>query len=154
MQMEGVTMRITLTAPMFDTLKLYPLSIAGIAAGDPIVVERRSGGKFTATVNTQQHATPWYRLQFIRQATSVDVAEEQSPLRVSPNPIDGGSVNIEFPEGATRVRVSTVTGSEMLMHAVSGTNVSLDVSALSTGVYLVSVLNGAAVLGTTTILIR
>lgn len=154
MQMEGVSMRITLTAPLFDTLKLYPLSNAGVATSAPIVVERRSGGKFTATVNTQQHATPWYRLQFIRQATSVDGSENQSFMRVSPNPIEGGIVKLEFPDGASRVRINDVTGAEVFARSVSGTSVSVDVSMLSSGVYLVSVLNGTSVLGTTTILIR
>lgn len=154
MQMEGVTMRITLTAPLFDTLKLYPLTNAGLAAGAPIVVERRAGGKFTATVNTQLQATPWYRLQFIRQATSVDVADEATQLQVSPNPVEGGNVNVQLPEGSTRVRVSDVTGAEMFVHSVSGTNVKMDVSTLPTGVYMVTVLDWTSVLGTTTIVIR
>ncbi|MBK6290853.1 MAG: carbohydrate binding domain-containing protein [Candidatus Kapabacteria bacterium] len=154
MQMEGVTMRITLTAPLFDTLKLYPLTSAGVSSGAPIIVDRRSGGKFTATINTEQYATPWYRLVFVRQATSVDVAEESNGVRVSPNPIDGGNLNIEFPVGASRVRVSDVTGAEVLVHAVTGTNVSMDVSRLPAGAYMVTVLNGTTVLGTTPIIVR
>ncbi|MBK7413627.1 MAG: T9SS type A sorting domain-containing protein [Ignavibacteria bacterium] len=111
-------------------------------------------GKFTATINTEQYATPWYRLVFVRQATSVDVAEESNGVRVSPNPIDGGNLNIEFPVGASRVRVSDVTGAEVLVHAVTGTNVSMDVSRLPAGAYMVTVLNGTTVLGTTPIIVR
>lgn len=154
MQMEGVSMRITLTAPLFDSLRVQPLGNDGRPKGQPIAVDRKSGGKFTINVNTQQFATPWYRLEFVRQSTGVDVANDMSQLLVSPNPIDGGIVKMVYPEGATRVRVSDVTGAEMFTRSVTGTFVSMDVSALTTGVYLVSVLDSTSVLGTTTILIR
>ena len=154
MQMEGATMRITITAPLFDTLKIYPLANSGVSSGLPLIVDRKVGGKFTATLNTQQYATPWYRLEFVGQTTKVEEVGENNEIVVSPNPAESGTVSVYVTETDSQIRVYSVTGEEVLRHAVAGTNVSMDVSTLPAGVYVVSVLNGASVRGSTTLLIR
>ncbi len=154
MQMEGATMRITITAPLFDTLKIYPLTSSGVSSGLPLIVDRKAGGKFTATLNTQQYATPWYRLEFIGQTTSVEEVGENAGIVVSPNPAESGTVSVTVTGNDSQIRVYNVTGVEVLRQAVAGTNVSMDVSTLPTGVYVVSVLNGTSVRGSTALLIR
>ncbi|MBC8124312.1 MAG: carbohydrate binding domain-containing protein [Candidatus Kapabacteria bacterium] len=154
MMMEGVSMRITLTAPLFDSLVIQPLGNDGKAKGTSIPVERKTGGRFTINVNTQQYATPWYRLEFSRQATSVDEYSGSSPIRISPNPIVNGQLTIRFPEGATRIRLFDVTGVEVANENVSGTYSSIDMSKLTTGAYFVSVYRDNTVIGTSTVLVR
>lgn len=154
MQMEGATMRFTITAPLFDTLKIHPLTSSGASSGVPLIVERKTGGKFTATLNTQQYATPWYRLEFVGQTTNVEESGVNNEIVASPNPSESGTVSMTVTETDSQIRVYNVTGVEVLRHAVAGTNVSLDVSTLPTGVYVVSVLNGTSVRGSTTLLIR
>ncbi|MCX6141481.1 MAG: T9SS type A sorting domain-containing protein [Candidatus Kapabacteria bacterium] len=154
MQMEGITMRITLTAPLFDSLKVQPLGNDGRAKGAPIVVDRKTGGKFTVNVNTQQYATPWYRLEFVRSTTNVDDGSTSSVVRIAPNPVENARLVIGFPEGARQLRIVDITGAEVMRSAVSGTSASLDVSVLPTGVYLVTVLNETTIYGTATTVIR
>ena len=110
--------------------------------------------QFAINVNTQQYATPWYRLEFARQTTNVDEYSGSSSIRISPNPIVNGRLTIGYPEGATRVRLIDVTGVEVANENLSGTNSSIDMSKLSTGAYFVSVYRNHTVVGTSTVLVR
>ena len=154
MLMEGVSMRITLTAPLFDSLVVQPLGNNGKPKGASISVERKTGGRFTLNVHTQQYATPWYRLEFSRQATRVDDYSGPSAVRIFPNPIVDGKLAIVYPDGATHVRLSDVRGVEVLHVNVSGTISTVDLSRLATGAYLVVVYNGHNVIGTNTVIVR
>lgn len=154
MQMEGVTMRITITAPLFDSLRIVPLSNEGRPKGTSKVIARGTGGRFSATLNTQQDETPWYQLEFVRTATSVNEERTSTEIRVHPNPVSDGRLVVGFPQGANIVRVFDVTGAERVRKNVDGTTVSIDVSMLPAGSYLISLYNGIHVVGTSTVVVR
>jgi len=153
MQMEGVTMRVTITAPLFDSLLIHPLSSQGVRKGISKKIARGAGGRFSTTLNTQTDETPWYQLELVRTSTSVDDVSSSSAIRVFPNPVVDGRLVVGFPQGANNVRMFDVNGAEWARKVVDGTSASIDVSTLTSGAYLVSVYHGLNIVGTSTVVV-
>lgn len=134
-QMEGVGIRLTLTAPGFDTLLIRPLGSDGRPVGDPIGVGKRTGGKFTTLISTAQNATPWYSIEFSRRTTSVDEKKISRSLTVLEDGSETGLVRFQLDEPAASVGLMDTRGRIVASdrHLV-GTS-SLNAESLAAGVY-------------------
>jgi hypothetical protein len=153
-QMEGVSMRITLTAPTFDSLTIIPLGSDGRPTGTRIGVAKRTGGKFTALLSTSEHRTPWYRLEFSRRTTSVSNDEHASALTILDNGQGQGRVTFHLDRPATFVALVDSRGSSIVTdrHRV-GTS-TLDVGHLAIGMYQLVVRYASGEVETAPVLIR
>ncbi|MEY3385380.1 MAG: hypothetical protein RIR53_191 [Bacteroidota bacterium] len=153
-QMEGVSMRITLTAPTFDSLTIIPLGFDGRPTGTRIGVAKRTGGKFTALLSTSEHRTPWYRLEFSRRTTSVSNDEHASALTILDNGQGQGRVTFHLDRPATFVALVDSRGSSIVTdrHRV-GTS-TLDVGHLAIGMYQLVVRYASGEVETAPVLIR
>ncbi|HBB24711.1 MAG TPA: hypothetical protein DCZ59_00410, partial [Bacteroidetes bacterium] len=135
-QMEGVGVRFTITSPAYDTLVIRPLGPDGRPAGQPIGVGRRSGGRFTTLINTADHATPWYRLEF-GSTTSVDEEGSRPMLTLLNNPATDGRAVIWLRERCEGVHVVDVNGRVLASaNGVEG-SFAFDVAHLAAGYYRV-----------------
>ncbi len=149
--MEGIGMRFTITAPLFDTLRVVPLGHDGLPKRQPIIVDRRAGGRFSFALATGDAATPWYRLEFVRNTTSVAEDGEPAPIDVAPNPVTGPSVSLGVPDGTTTVTIRDVTGAVVGTSTVDhGTIALISTSHLSSGTYVVHAYKGSALVGVST----
>ncbi len=135
-QMEGVSMRITLTAPTFDSLTIIPLGFDGRPTGTRIGVAKRTGGKFTALLSTAEHRTPWYRLEF-GSTTSVDEEGSRQMLTLLNNPVTDGRVEIWLRERCEGVHIVDVNGRVLASENGVEGSLALDISHLSAGYYRV-----------------
>jgi hypothetical protein len=95
--MEGRTVRVTLSAPTFDSCWVTPLG----TDGRPIVARKRSvdksrSGRFSVQVETNVDGTPWYVVEFSKIPTSVSEGSTGSdPIYAAyPNPVVDGRVTI------------------------------------------------------------
>lgn len=134
-QMEGVGIRLTLTAPTFDSLVIRPLGSDGRPFGDPIGVGKRAGGKFTALVSTAQSSTPWYRLEFSRGTTSVDESQMKKRLTILDNGSESDNVLFFVDQPAAFVGLLDSRGSWVVTEGRRVGTSSLDAAHLAAGVY-------------------
>jgi len=134
-QMEGVGVRFTITSPAYDTLVIRPLGPDGRPAGQPIGVSPRSGGRFTALVNTAEHRTPWYRLEFNRRTTSVDGEAAPSLLAVLNNGSGDDRLLYHLEAPAAFVGLVDARGALVVTGGDDVGTSSLDVARLATGIY-------------------
>ncbi len=136
-QMEGVTVRISLTAAT-DSMIVRPLGPDGAPTADVIKPTRSTSGRFTFTVNTQQYKTPWYRIELLH-ATGVD-EERSASITCAPNPAeDHLTVRWGDDLAPTTLVVSTMQGSIIHTQAVGegGKDAVIDTSMFPAGIYLV-----------------
>jgi hypothetical protein len=133
-QMEGVGMRITITAPQFDSLTIIPLSETGqpLAAQKSIGLTRRTGNKFTTVIDTKTMQTPWYKLVF---GITTSVREDLSTqgVAVLSQPVSDGLLRMVMPESAYVSRIIDLQGQDVLAAQPHGS--TIDVSHLAKGVY-------------------
>jgi hypothetical protein len=154
LQMEGVGMRITLTAPSFDTLRVIPLGPDGRASRAATIVERRTGGRFPFTIATNDAGSPWFRLEFAKTSTSVDEDPVAGRVVVAPNPVNGSEMRVQIPDGADRLDVVDMTGAVVSSYTVyGGTTAVVTSSHLPSGAYAVRVHAGATLVGSTSVTI-
>lgn len=146
-QLEGVNVRLTLTAPLFDTMYVQPLGPDGMPNGTPIIAQRNALGRFTATVSTQAKATPWYRVELLRNTTSVDDAISIAELRVAPNPTLDGSFSVVVPEGSTNYNVRSAIGEMVASGALSAETQTITLDTAPSGIYLVEAYRNKKVTG-------
>lgn len=134
--MEGIGVRVSITAPAYDTLIIRPLGSDGRPAGQVIGVGRRSGGRFTTLINTAEHKTPWYRLEF-GASTSIDEEADRPMLTLLNNPSTSGRAEVWVRERCEEIRIVDVNG-RILQSAldVEG-KIAFDVSRLAAGCYRV-----------------
>jgi hypothetical protein len=133
-QMEGVGMRITITAPQFDSLTIIPLSETGkpLASQKSIGLTRRTGNKFTTVIDTKTLQTPWYKLEF---GVTTNVREDLSThgVAVLSQPVSDGLLRMVMPESAYVLRIIDLQGQDVLTAQAHGS--AIDVSHLAKGVY-------------------
>lgn len=140
-QMEGSIVRITYTAPEFDTMYVQPLGANAQPLGERIPATRTSSGRFSVTVNTTQNATPWYRMEFGKVVNSIGDASTQRPLIIAPNPTSDEAM-VYHSDDVTDVVVLSVTGDIVASHSnISGTRTQLPLHTLPSGVYVVRVVS-------------
>ncbi len=148
-QHEGVGVRLSLTAPLFDTLFLQPVNAGGVPSGAPIVVEPRTGGRFTVLINTAEHKTPWYTLRLASRTTSVDRNATENPVTVTPNPVSGTTATVTLPLGATSLEIVSGTGEivSKLAVIVNATSVAVQTGELPPGAYTARIRANSNVVG-------
>ncbi|MDZ4746482.1 MAG: T9SS type A sorting domain-containing protein [bacterium] len=153
-QMEGSIVRITYTAPDFDTMYVQPLGADAQPRGNRILATRNSTGKFSVTVNTQQNATPWYRMELRQVPNSVDDVITERPLIIAPNPASD-EATIYYGENVQRIEVMSVSGALVMSISVdAGTSSRLSLDGLASGVYRVRVTSSHGVRETALNVIR
>jgi hypothetical protein len=137
-QMEGVSMRVTITSPQFDSLTIIPLSQSGqpVPGAQPIGVVRRAGNKFTTMIDTKVHATPWFKLVY-GLTTSVTEEAEQRGVAVLSQPVYDGILRMHLPNDAQVRGIVDMQGQTLMSGITFGRFV--DVSSLVSGVYFVLV---------------
>gem|GEM_PF-443427 len=137
-QMEGVGVRVTFTAPQFDSLTIIPLAENGqpLAGRKPIGVSRRAGNKFTTLIDTKLNATPWYKLVF-GVTTSVTEEAQHNGAAVLSQPVYDGVLRMHVPSDSKIRTIVDVRGQTVMSDAALGTLV--DVSSLTSGIYFVVV---------------
>ena len=127
-------MRITITAPQFDSLTISPLSETGqpLAAQKSIGLTRRTGNKFTTVIDTKTLQTPWYKLEF---GVTTNVREDLSThgVAVLSQPVSDGLLRMVMPESAYVLRIIDLQGQDVLTAQAHGS--AIDVSHLAKGVY-------------------
>ncbi len=85
MQLEARTVRISISAPAFDSCFVVPLGTDARHKGIRRNVNRSPSGRFSIDIDTRADETPWYKILFTKLGT--DVAEaEASAVEISPNP--------------------------------------------------------------------
>lgn len=154
--MEGVGIRMSITAPLFDTLRVQPLDASGVANGSALVVEPRSGGRFTFSVQPNVSQTPWYRLEFTRASTSVEEGVAATQLRVVPQPSTDGQLHVGTTENVVALDVLDINGAVVRerMPVMSDAQ-SVTIGDLPSGVYIVRAhLRDASVATRTAVVIR
>ena len=137
-QMEGVSIRITITAPQYDSLTIIPLSETGqpMDGQKPIGVARRAGNKFSTLIDTKALKTPWYKLVY-STTTGVEDPAAAHGVAVSSQPVYDGILRLAMPYEAYVVRIVDVQGQQVSNTKAQGPTV--DVSSLASGVYFVVV---------------
>lgn len=135
-QMEGIGVRVSITAPGYDTLIIRPLGSDGRPAGQVIGVGRRSGGRFTTLINTAEHKTPWYQMEF-GTSTSVDEEAERPMLTLLNNPSTNGRAEVWVRERCEEIRIVDVNGRVLMTSSGIEGRISMDVSRLAAGCYRV-----------------
>jgi hypothetical protein len=127
-------MRITITAPQFDSLTIIPLSETGqpLAAQKSIGLTRRTGNKFTTVIDTKTMQTPWYKLVF-GITTSVREDHSTQGVAVLSQPVSDGLLRMVMPESAYVSRIIDLQGQDVLAAQPHGS--TIDVSHLAKGVY-------------------
>jgi hypothetical protein len=143
-QMEGVGVRVSITAPTFDSLIIRPLGQDGRPTGQVIGVGKRSGGRFTTLLNTAELKTPWYQMEFIT-STSVDEEAEGQFLTVLGNPVVDGRAKLWVRGHCDEVQLVDLNGRVLQTVANAEGTIAFDVSRLATGCYRVIArqINGA-----------
>ncbi|MBU3698904.1 MAG: hypothetical protein FGM33_02685 [Candidatus Kapabacteria bacterium] len=153
-QMEGVSMRITLTAPTFDSLTIRPLGADGRPSGTPIGVAKRTGGKFTTLLSTFEHRTPWYRLEFSRRTTSVAGDEPSSWLTVHDSDLDDEPLVFTLAKPAAFIGLIDSRGASVVTGMDRVGTTSMDVGHLASGLYRLVVRYSTGESQTASVLIR
>lgn len=143
-QMEGVGVRVSVTAPKFDSLIIRPLGQDGRPTGQAIGVSKRSGGRFTTLLNTAELKTPWYLMEFTT-STSVNEEVEGRFLTVLGNPVVDGRAKLWVRRRCDEVQLVDVNGRVLQTVANAEGTIAFDVSRLATGCYRVIArqINGA-----------
>ncbi|MEN9282372.1 MAG: hypothetical protein RL594_1307 [Bacteroidota bacterium] len=135
-QMEGVGVRFSFAAPKYDSLVVQPLGSDGKPLGSAFGVSRRSGGRFAGLINTAEHKTPWYRLEFL-MTSSVEQEMENQILQLVNNPITDGRAELYVREPVRELSLVDITGRVVeLVPSVDG-KIMLNVSRLPAGWYRV-----------------
>lgn len=144
-QMEGSIVRITYTAPDFDTMYVQPLGADALPRGSRSMATRGSTGKFSVTINTQQNSTPWYRIELTKdQLVSVEEFNER-PLVLAPNPA-ADEATLYHGENVIGVDILSMTGELVqTVHAIASTRTQLPLGALASGIYRVRVTSTAGI---------
>lgn len=154
--MEGVGMRMSITAPLFDTLRIQPLNASGVAQGAATIVEPRNGGRFTFSVQPNVAQTPWYRLEFSRATTSVNDDAVSASLRIAPQPSTDGQLHIGASEHVVAIDVLDINGAIVRERVTVMPDVlSVSIGDLASGVYIVRAhLRDATIATRTAVVIR
>ena len=154
--MEGVGMRMSITAPLFDTLRVQPLNASGVAQGAATIVEPRSGGRFTFNVQPSIAQTPWYRLEFSRATTSVNDAIAGASLRIAPQPSTDGQLHVGTSENVVAVDVLDINGAVVRERTPVMSDVqTVAITDLPAGIYIVRAhLRDASIATRTAVVIR
>lgn len=138
-QMEGSIVRITYSAPDFDTLYIQPLGADAQPRGNRILASRNSTGKFSVTVNTTQNATPWYRMELSKVVSGVEEFATERQLIVAPNPANN-EATLYHGENASSIEVRTMAGATVLsLNAADRSSTELPLHQLASGIYQVRV---------------
>lgn len=143
-QMEGVGVRVSITAPKYDSLVIRPLGQDGRPTGQAIGVSKRTGGRFTTLLNTAELKTPWYQMEFIT-STSVDEEAEGQFLTVLGNPVLDGRAKLWVSGRCDEVQLVDVNGRVLQTVSNAEGTITFDASRLATGCYRVIArrINGA-----------
>jgi hypothetical protein len=154
--MEGVGVRMSITAPLFDTLRVQPLDASGMSAGQAAVYLPRTGGRFTVTVEPQVAQTPWYRLEFARTSTSVDEHPAAASLQITPQPSIDGQIQIGMSDRVVALDVLDVNGAVVRERIdVDFAMQTLTIGELPSGVYIVrAYLRDASIATRTAVIVR
>ena len=140
MRMQGVDVRVTITAPSFDSCHVIPLGADAKPMGQRVSIDRSPTGRFSIPINTAQYKTPWYRLEFGRINTSVDDITGSTTTVVVPNPIHDGTAFLRHGTDAVSLDIMNINGTILrtLTPSPDG-NTALDLKELSSGSYTVIV---------------
>lgn len=134
-EMEGRELRITLKAPSFDSCRIVPLGTDARPLNSGVAVARSVTGRFSLAINTKEHNTPWYKVEFFNVPSTVSEAD-QTPLSIAPNP----SAEYAYVRSAGNV---VVTCYDVLGHALFTTEgqgeVKLNTSRLPVGQYVLDI---------------
>ena len=149
-------MRMSITAPLFDTLRIQPLNASGVAQGAATIVEPRNGGRFTFSVQPNVAQTPWYRLEFSRATTRVNDDAVSASLRIAPQPSTDGQLHIGVSEQVVAIDVLDINGTIVRERVTVMPDVlSVSIGDLASGVYIVRAhLRDASIATRTAVVIR
>jgi hypothetical protein len=138
-ELEGVTMRITLPVAA-DTVLITPLGKDGKPSGASFAARRGASGKHTATINTAELKTPWYRVE-PKMAVSVE-DDMNVAMTMWPNPA-AEHLTVRAARSIDRVDLVGIDGRIMVSTRGEGAEAaSLSVGDLESGVYVVRVYIG------------
>lgn len=141
MQLEARTVRITISAPAFDSCFVVPLGNDARPKGVRRNVGRSPSGRFSIDINTRSDETPWYQILFTKLGTDVTEADA-SGIEISPNPA-ADYVRIKA-DDLHSVRVMDLYGIVVLAKQSDYLNdITIPTDRLPSGSYTVEVTTGA-----------
>ncbi|MBI2794272.1 MAG: carbohydrate binding domain-containing protein [Ignavibacteria bacterium] len=137
MQLEARTVRITITAPAFDSCFVVPLGNDARHKGIRRNVPRSPTGRFSIEIDTRSDETPWYKILFTRLGTGV-AETEASAVEISPNPA-ADYVHVKS-EALRSVKILDLYGTAVLAKQVDYLNdITIPTDRLPSGSYTVEV---------------
>lgn len=142
-ELAGADVRVTISASAMDSLHVQPLGNDGRPKGTRFAVAKSPTGRFSIAVKTNEHGTPWYRLEWVKTTSSVAEAGSQS---------EAGSDDRTVTESVTMSEAISVLStadhvvvSDLLGGIVAISDGPLQAAALESlprGVYVMRVENG------------
>lgn len=112
-------------------LILYPLSLHYIN----FTIETNTAYKGEQSIKISELSAEYNNYASIESVT----ISEGSGVKVYPNPVDGGSFTVTSSQTINKVDVYSVAGVNVVSKSCDDNNVTIDASALTTGIYMVTV---------------
>lgn len=112
-------------------LILYPLSLHYIN----FTIETNSAYKGEQSIKISELSAEYNNYASVESIT----IGEGSGVKIYPNPVDGGSFTVTSSQTINKVDVYSVAGVNVVSKSCDDNNVTIDASALTTGIYMVTV---------------
>ena len=112
-------------------LILYPLSLHYIN----FTIETNTAYKGEQSIKISELSAEYNNYASIESVT----ISEGSGVKIYPNPVDGGSFTVTSSQTINKVDVYSVAGVNVVSKSCDDNNVTIDASALTTGIYMVTV---------------
>ena len=122
-----------------NDLILYPITLQYIRFS----IEANTANKGEQSIKVSELSAEYNNYASVESIT----IGEGSGVKIYPNPVEGGSFTVSSSKAIKGVEVYSATGAKVIAQKCNDNNVTVDASALSSGIYLVKV---ETEIGTTT----
>ena len=110
---------------------LYPISLQYIRFN----IEANTANKGEQSIKVSELSAEYNNYASVESIT----IGEGSGVKIYPNPVDGGSFTVTSSQTINKVDVYSVAGVNVVSKSCDDNNVTIDASALTTGIYMVTV---------------
>ena len=110
---------------------LYPISLQYIRFN----IEANTANKGEQSIKVSELSAEYNNFASVESIT----IGEGSGVKIYPNPVDGGSFTVTSSQTINKVDVYSVAGANVVSKSCDDNNVTIDASALTTGIYMVTV---------------
>ena len=110
---------------------LYPISLQYIRFN----IEANTANKGEQSIKVSELSAEYNNFASVE---SITIGEGRG-VKIYPNPVDGGSFTVTSSQTINKVDVYSVAGANVVSKSCDDNNVTIDASALTTGIYMVTV---------------